>query len=81
MSEIADAVKEFILKEFLPGEDPENLLDNTPLISGGILDSLATIKLVTFIEERYGVSVEPHERDEESIGSIANIEQLISSKM
>jgi acyl carrier protein len=81
MTEITEAVREYILKEFLPGEDPENLLDNTPLISGGILDSLATIKLVTFIEERYGVSVEPHERDEDSIGTVSNIVQLIDSKL
>jgi hypothetical protein len=41
------------MSEFLPGEDPNELTDSTPLISGGILDSIATLKLVMFMEERF----------------------------
>jgi hypothetical protein len=28
-------IKKYILDQFLPGEDPEQLLSTTPLISGG----------------------------------------------
>jgi hypothetical protein len=38
--EIEKTLKEYILKEFLPGEDPVELTATTPLISGGILDSI-----------------------------------------
>ena len=48
MEQINADVKGFILKEFLPGESPEQLTDSTPLITGGILDSIATLKLVAF---------------------------------
>ena len=51
---IKQTIKEFILDEFLPGEDPDELTESTPLITGGILDSIATLKLVMFLEERYG---------------------------
>ena len=78
--EIQSAVKEFILQEFLPGEDPNELTDTTPLITGGVLDSIATIKLVLFIEERFGVKVEAHETDPEYLDTIASIAQLIRSK-
>jgi acyl carrier protein len=74
------AVKEFILREFLPGEDPDELTDTTPLISGGILDSIATIKLVLFMEEKFGITVEAHETDPEYLDTIASITQLICSK-
>jgi acyl carrier protein len=74
------AVKEFILREFLPGEDPNELTETTPLISGGILDSIATIKLVLFLEERYGIKVEAHETDPEYLDTIASITSLIFSK-
>jgi acyl carrier protein len=74
------AVKEFILREFLPGEDPNELTETTPLISGGILDSIATIKLVLFLEERYGIKVEAHETDPEYLDTIASITRLIHSK-
>ena len=59
--EIRGGVREYLLTEFLPGEDPATLTDTTPLISGGILDSIASVKLVSHLEERYGVRFEAHE--------------------
>jgi acyl carrier protein len=81
MKPIKDGVKEFILQEFLQNEDPDALTDTTPLIAGGVLDSLATLKLVSFLEESYGISVAPHETDEENFGTIADIENLVQSKL
>jgi acyl carrier protein len=78
---IASAVKDFILKEFLPGEDPQALTDSTPLITGGILDSLATLKLVSFLEDRYGIAVKPHEADAENLNTIAAVTALVTSKL
>jgi acyl carrier protein len=78
--EIKSAVKDFILREFLPGEDPNELTDSTPLITGRILDSIATIKLVLFLENQYGITVQAHETDPEYLDTIASIAQLVSSK-
>jgi len=78
--DIQAAVKEFILSEFLPGEDPGELTDTTPLITGGILDSIATLKVVLFIEERFNVSFDAHEVDRENFDSIANIVRIVSAK-
>ena len=78
--EIKSAVKEFILREFLPGEDPNELTDSTPLITGGVLDSIATIKLVLFLENQFGISVQAHETDPEYLDTITSIAQLVSSK-
>jgi aryl carrier-like protein len=50
MHNIDQTVKDFILAEFLPGEDPSQLTDATPLVTSGILDSIATMKLATFLE-------------------------------
>ena len=81
MAEINADVKEFILKQFLPGESPEQLTDSTPLITGGILDSLATLKLVAFLEERFKIQVQAHEADVEHLNNIAAIAGLVQSKL
>lgn len=78
--DIKQAVKDFILEEFLPGENPEELTDDTPLITGGVLDSIATLKLVLFLEERFGVILEPHEVDPEHLDTTVYIEKLVLSK-
>jgi len=77
---IQDTLKQFILKEFLPGEDPDELTYTTPLITGGVLDSIATLKLVMFLEERFGVTLEAHETDPDYLDTIALISSTILSK-
>lgn len=74
------AVKDYILSEFLPGENPDELTEDLPLISGGILDSIATLKLVLHFEERYGIVLEAHEADKEHLDTIRDIAALLASK-
>lgn len=79
---IRDAVRGYILENFLEGEDPSALANDTPLLSTGILDSIATLKLVTFLEEEFGIAVEPHEAgDEEFFGTLDTIAALVSEKL
>lgn len=74
-------IKDYIMSEFLPGESPDELTEDTPLISGGILDSIATLKLVMFMEETYRVNFEPHEVDKENLDTLALITRLLNAKI
>jgi acyl carrier protein len=80
MDEIATTVRHYILHEFLPGEDPAELTDATPLITGGILDSISTLKLVVFLEERFGVTVEAYEAGIDHLDTVDRIVALIALK-
>ena len=77
---IAAAVKQFILDEFLPGENPDELTDTTPLITAGILDSVGTLRLVAFIEEQFSIGLAAHEADVEYLNTISDIVKLVASK-
>jgi len=78
---IRQTIKDYILAEFLPGENPAELTDSTPLITGGILDSLATVKLVVFLEQRFNVEIQAHETMVDYLNTIADIAQLVRSKL
>ena len=80
VEEIKKVVKAYILEEFLPGEDPNELTYSMPLITGGILDSLATLKLVAFLEERFGVTFQAHETMVDYLNTIDDIANLVHSK-
>ncbi|GAC1467002.1 MAG: acyl carrier protein [Isosphaeraceae bacterium] len=80
MDEIRKTIHSYILHEFLPGEDPGELSDATPLITGGILDSISTLKLVAFIEDRFALRVEAHEAGVENLDSVSQITRLIREK-
>ncbi|SIT55764.1 Acyl carrier protein [Mesorhizobium prunaredense] len=78
--QIRTMARDFILKEFLPGERPENLTDSTELITDGILDSLATLKLVAYLEKSCGIEIAPDELVPENLNSIAQIANFVQSK-
>jgi acyl carrier protein len=77
---IKATVKNFILNEFLPGEDPAALTDTTALVTTGILDSIAVLKAVTFLENQFGITIEPHEAVVENLNTLSEITRLVISK-
>ena len=80
-SEIKSTAKAYILDEFLPGEDPSALEDDTPLITGGILDSIATVKLVSFLEERYDIQFAAHEMSADYLDTLDDMADIVEDKL
>lgn len=78
--DIKEELRQYILTEFLPGEKPSNLKNDTPLRTSGILDSMATLRLVSFIEEHYGIEVEAYEADVENFDRIDTIASFVVNK-
>lgn len=78
---VESTIKDFVLSEFLEGEDPAALQATTDLIGTGIVDSLATLKLIAFVEDRFGVSIAAHEADAHTFSTIAGIRDLVCSKL
>lgn len=79
-AEIRRRVGAYVLEEHLPGERPENLTGSTELITSGIINSLATLKLVAFLEETFGVAVQAHEVNPENLDSLDRITAFVLSK-
>lgn len=80
MTQTTDEIRAFILREFLPGEAPENLAEETPLVTSGILDSLATLMLVSYLEDRFGIHIEAHEASVDNLDTIRDIRALVERK-
>lgn len=80
IEEITEPTKRFILDTFLPGEDPSALEYDTPLISGGIIDSISTLKLVTFLEEEFDIQVQANEMNSDNLDTLEEITSFVLSK-
>jgi len=79
--EIKQAVKAFILEEFLPGESPDDLDDSVEMMTLGILDSVAILKLVGFLEKRFSITVKPTELDKDHLNTLPSITKLVAGKL
>jgi len=77
---IKQKVKNYILQEFLPGESPEALTDDVALVTDGILDSLASLRLVSYLEEEFGIEVAAHEIDADHLDSLDLIARFVLEK-
>lgn len=79
MSQI-NAVKEFIIENFLFGEEEQLNLD-TDFFDKGIIDSTGVIELVSFLEETFNISVEDEELIPENLSSLQKIDVFLSKKL
>jgi acyl carrier protein len=80
MNDVRETIREFVLTKYLPGESPANLQDDTPLRTSGILDSLATLTLISFLEERFGIEVQAHETDMDNFDRLGDIVAFVVRK-
>jgi acyl carrier protein len=80
MSEINQAIRDFILSKYLQGESPENLKDDTLLRSSGILNSLDTLALVSFLEQRFGIEVQAHETGIDNFDKLSDVVSFVERK-
>lgn len=79
--QVRTQVRTFILQTCLPGAAAEELQDDTPLVSGGIVDSLVTIRLVAELEDRYRITIRPHEAGVAYLDTVRDIVALVMSKV
>ncbi len=80
MDNVKEEICRYVLAEFLPGEKPSNLHYDTPLRTSGIVDSLGTLRMVDFVEERFGIEVEAYEASVENFDRIEDIAAFIERK-
>jgi acyl carrier protein len=79
--EIEQALKTYILEEFLPDEDEEDLTSDVELVSTGILDSISVINVVAHLEKFYNIKVEAHEASVDNMNTIESMAALVSKKL
>jgi acyl carrier protein len=81
MDQIAAATKAYILQNWLPDENPDRVTLDTPLMTSGILDSLATLELVSFLEKEYGIEFEAKDVDASRFGTLRGIAAVVAAKV
>jgi acyl carrier protein len=80
MQGIKSAVRQYILDRHLAGEPADQLKDDTPLQTSGILDSLAVLELAAFVGERFGVELSFGDTTVERFDRLEQIAEVISRR-
>ena len=75
----ADRIRGYIAEELLDGAG-RRLDEDTPLLEG-LLDSGALMRLVTFIEEEFQLSVDDSDVDATHFRTVRDVERFVESKL
>ena len=77
---INDAIRSFIIENFLFGDTAYDLADSASLIENCIIDSTAVLELVAFIEDSFGITMNDSDIVPANLDSIARIAAFVGTR-
>ncbi len=78
MDEMKKMILDYVKREYLEEDDDRDLNENTPLISGGIVDSFSMVSLKRFLEKKYNIKIPDADASPEAFDSVNNIVALVN---
>lgn len=79
--EIRDAIRNFVIDNFLMGDASAMLADHESFMQNGVIDSTGVLEVVMFLESNYGIRIEDRELLPENIDSVDNQMKFIRRKL
>lgn len=76
MEDMKEIIREYVVKEYV--EDDTEISFDTPLISGGIVDSFSMVSLKRFLENRYKISIPDDKATPEAFDTVNKIVKLVN---
>ena len=77
MSDLKDVILEYVEDEYLDEDDDIEVTYDTPLISGGIVDSFSMVSLKRFLETHYEIRIPDAKATPEAFDTVNNIVKLL----
>jgi acyl carrier protein len=78
MEDLQRVIRDYVVKEYLEEGDDREITDETPLITGGIVDSFSMVSLKRFLEKRYEIRIPDSEATPDAFDSVTRIAELVS---
>lgn len=73
-------LREFILENFLFGDETDMVADDVSFMESGIIDSTGILEIIDFLEEKYSITIEDEELVPENLDSINALVCFVAGK-
>jgi acyl carrier protein len=77
MDEIKRMVIEYVKREYIEEGDDREVKEDTPLITGGIVDSFSMVSLKRFLEKKCAIQIPDAEASPEAFNTVNSIALLV----
>ena len=78
MDDMQKIVMDYVIEEYVE-EDEDEMTPDTPLISGGVVDSFSMVSLKRFLENKYKISIPDDKATPEAFDSVNKICALVKT--
>ena len=75
INEMKQAILKYVVNEY--AEEDDDVTFDTPLISGGLVDSFSMVSLKRFLELKYKISIPDERATPDSFDSVTKIASLV----
>jgi acyl carrier protein len=76
MDDIKDVILNYVIAEY--AEEDDKVTYETPLITGGLVDSFSMVSLKRFLEMKYKISIPDEDASPEAFDSVNKIADLVT---
>ena len=77
MDDLTKSILDYVKREYIEDGDDREVGVDTPLISGGIVDSFSMVSLKRFVEKKYGVQIPDGDATPAAFDSVTKIAELV----
>ena len=81
MRTIQNEVRQFVVENFLFGQNSDDLANDQSFVKSGLIDSTGVLELVAFLETRWGIAVDDHELVSANMDSVDRIVAFVQRKL
>jgi acyl carrier protein len=78
MDELKQVIRDYLVKEYLEEGDDRQIGEDTPLITGGIVDSFSMVSLKRFLERKYSIQIPDAEATPQAFDTVNSIAALVT---
>jgi acyl carrier protein len=76
LDEMKEVILEYVIEEY--AEDDDDVSFDTPLISGGLVDSFSMVSLKRFLEVKYKIQIPDDKATPEAFDTVNSITKLVT---
>jgi acyl carrier protein len=80
MEDIKELIINYVREEYLD-EGDEDINYDTPLISGGYVDSFSMVSLLVFLQNKFKIKIPAEKATPEAFDSVNNIAALVNQHL
>jgi acyl carrier protein len=78
MEDLKRVILDYVVREYVEEGDDREIGEDTPLITGGLVDSFSMVSLKVFLEKRYRLRIPDEQATPAAFDTVTRIAELVT---